>query len=124
MDNIDTSTKTKSIGKDEKLRRTMSWIAVVLIALFAVLALGRVVYLAYAKSAWLDLAQRQFPAMVGLPLSAVAALFVVLVLRMSSGPIEVEIGALKFKGAAAPIVFWLLCFLAIAGAIKMLWLPS
>jgi len=124
MDNTDTTNMTRSIGSDQKLRRTMSWVAVILIVLFASLSLGRVVFLAYAKGAWFELAQKQFPAMVGLPLSAVAALFVVLVLRMSSGPIEVEIGGLKFKGAAAPIVFWLLCFLAIAGAIKMLWLPS
>jgi hypothetical protein len=54
-------------------------------------------------------------------MSAIAALFIVLVLRIAAGPIEVELGPLKFRGAAAPVVFWLICFVAIALMIKLLW---
>jgi hypothetical protein len=56
--------------------------------------------------------------------ATLAALFLVLVLRMAAGPIEVKMGGLEFKGAAAPIVFWLICFLAIAISIKSLWIPN
>jgi hypothetical protein len=98
-------------------------VAVVLIVLFAVLLF--VLFLQRAQEkAWLPIAQKQFGAVIGLPMAAIAALFVVLVLGLASGPIEVEFGSFKFKGAAAPIVFWVLCFLAIAGAIKLLWISS
>ena len=62
-----------------------------------------------------------FPATIGLPSSALAALFIVVFLESSSGPIEFEGLGFKFKGASGPIVLWVFCFLAMAGAIKLLW---
>lgn len=62
-----------------------------------------------------------FPAAIGLPSGALAALFIVVFLENSSGPIEFEGLGFKFKGASGPIVLWVFCFLAIAGAIKLLW---
>jgi hypothetical protein len=70
---------------------------------------------------WIPVAKQHFAAIVGLPMAALASLIIVLVLRVSAGPIEVEAWGLKFKGASAPIVFWILCFLAISTSIKMLW---
>ena len=65
----------------------------------------------------------QFAAVVGLPSAALAALMVVLVLEGASGPIKFSGMGFSFEGAAAPIVFWVICFLAIAFAIKLLWQP-
>jgi len=59
---------------------------------------------------------------VALPMAGLGALFVTLVLRISSGPIEFEVAGVKFKGGSAPVVFWVLCFLVTVVAIKMLWL--
>lgn len=44
-------------------------------------------------------------------------------LRISTGPIEFDVGGVKFKGggAAAPIVFWLICFLSCSLSIALLW---
>jgi hypothetical protein len=60
-------------------------------------------------------------AMLGLPLIAIGALCLVLILRGTSGPIELEVLGLKFKGAAGPIIMWVLTFLAMALAVKLLW---
>ncbi|HUA96909.1 MAG TPA: hypothetical protein VMA34_01125 [Terracidiphilus sp.] len=108
-------------GGESKLRITMSWIAVALVTCMTVGFFAIIIIRGILEGAWLKVTQDHFAAIVGLPAAAVAALFLVLVLRIADGPIEVEIGALKFKGAAAPIVFWLLCFFVIASAIKMLW---
>ena len=62
-----------------------------------------------------------FAAVVGLPLAAVLSLILVGSLRISGGPIEFEIGSVKVRGAAGPVTLWVLCFLAIAVAIKLLW---
>jgi hypothetical protein len=111
-------------SRRDRLQYVMSWVAVSLITAMALSFFARIVWLGWKEKAWYRVSQDHFAAVVGLPAAAVAALFLVLVLRIASGPIEVEFGSLKFKGAAAPIVFWLLCFLAIAGSIKMLWMAT
>jgi len=121
MASTDPSKESDSDAEDEKLRRFTSKVTVCLIVPFSLAVFGWIFCQGYGNQAWLPIAKAHFAAVIGLPMAAVASLFIVLVLRMSTGPIEAEIGALKFKGAAAPIVFWLLCFLAIAGAVKMLW---
>ena len=60
-------------------------------------------------------------ALLGLPLIAIAALCLVLILRSTSGPIELQVLGLKFKGAAGPIIMWVITFLAIVLAVKLLW---
>jgi hypothetical protein len=113
---------SKAISHDGHLRLVMSWISVVLVSITAIASMWKIIELGYDQHVWLETFRKQFAAVVGLPAAALVALFLVLVLRMTDGPIEAEIGGLKFKGAAAPIVFWLLCFLSIAVAIKLLWI--
>ncbi|MBR9910909.1 MAG: hypothetical protein GYB33_11240 [Gammaproteobacteria bacterium] len=105
-----------------KLRHTMSWIIVVILVLFGAGALYRLFTFSKPEDTfWNDLFVEQFPVLVGMPMAGLGALFVTLILRISTGPLEFEIGGLKFKGGAAPIVFWIICFLSIVVSIKMLW---
>jgi uncharacterized membrane protein YhdT len=98
-----------------------SWVLLLAIVLICVS-----VFIAYVRGAtvtnfWLPIAQEHFAAVVGLPMAALASLCIVLIVRTSSGRLEFEAWGLKFKGAAAPIVFWVLCYLAMAVSIKLLW---
>ena len=68
-----------------------------------------------------EIVKEHFAATIGLPLAAIGALCVVLLLGFTEGPIEFSALGFSFSGAAGPIVFWVLCFLAIALAIKILW---
>ena len=71
---------------------------------------------------WLmQIAQDHFAATIGLPCAALVAFCIVLFLEHSSGTIEFEGLGFKFKGASGPIVLWVFCFLAIAGAVRLLW---
>jgi len=108
--------------REHILKLVMSWLAVFLVLIAAVSAFGYLIFVGISQDVWLILAREQFPLVVGLPGSAAIALFVVLVLRISSGPINIEFGKMKFEGAAAPIVFWLFCFLALASMVKILWI--
>ena len=108
--------------REDMLKLVMSWIAVFLVLIAAVVAFGYLILVGISKDVWLTLAREQFPLVIGLPGSAAIALFVVLVLRISSGPMKIEFGKMKFEGAAAPIVFWLVCFLALATMVKLLWI--
>jgi hypothetical protein len=71
---------------------------------------------------WIEqLAKDHFAATIGLPCAALAALLLVTILEMNAGRIQFKVFGFEFKGAAGPIVMWVLCFLAIAAAIKLLW---
>ena len=66
-------------------------------------------------------ARQHFPAVVGLPMAAVGAFIVVAVLQQSSGTIQFEALGLKFRGAAGQAMMWVICFLAIVIALKLVW---
>jgi hypothetical protein len=65
--------------------------------------------------------KQHFAATIGIPLSALSAFCVVVLLRATTGPIEIESKFIEFRGASGPIVFWILCFLAIIFGVKVLW---
>jgi hypothetical protein len=69
----------------------------------------------------LSVLQQHYAATLGVPMSAVAALCIVLLLETAAGPIEIETPWLKFRGAAAPVILWVLCFLAMTFALSWLW---
>jgi hypothetical protein len=111
----------ESSSAEDQFRRAAMWLVgcftlvVISLVLYAFVKYGK------AEALWIPVAKEHFAAVVGLPSASLASFIVVLVLRISAGPIEFEAWGLKFKGAAAPIVFWILCYLSIAASIKMLW---
>jgi len=75
---------------------------------------------------WIDgwmiaVAKQHFAAVIGLPAAAVAALFLVIVLQLTSGSIELVAFGIQFRGAAGPVIMWILSFLAISWMVKLLW---
>ena len=105
-----------------KLQLTMSWVLVVILTLFGLFLIFKLATVHNTPGDyWSSLIREQFTVMVGMPLSGLGCLFLTLVLRISTGPVECEVGGLKFKGAAAPIVFWLICFMVCIVGMKLLW---
>lgn len=117
------SDETGSNKRDGLPRQVATWLI-----LLAMVCFGTVLLLAVVHGIWLSedqwiitLAKEHFAAVVGLPASALAALFVVSIFEVTTGPIEFEGFGFKFRGASGPIIFWVICFLAIGGCIKLLW---
>lgn len=106
----------------QKMRLIMSWVIVVILTCFGVYLLVKLSTVHETDGVyWSSLIREQFPVMIGVPMSALGSLFLTLVLRISTGPLEFEVSGLKFKGGAAPIVFWLICFLSCTLSIGLLW---
>jgi len=104
----------------EMLRRVIGYTAAVLLlavalGVFYVLWMGRIdpVLVCFIAT--------NFAAIVGLPAVCMAALIVVVLFRQSESPIEFEGLGFKFKGPSGEIVLWVLCFVAMAGAVHLLW---
>jgi hypothetical protein len=94
----------------------------VFVAVFGAFALFVLFIVAeWTNPAWSNVAFEHFPATVGLPAAAAAAFVVCALFRTAEGKIRFAILGLRFEGASGPIVMWVLCFLAIAAAIRLLW---
>jgi hypothetical protein len=118
--------KTQVRESQGRFRRALrGLVAVVAVVAVAFLASVFVYYAArdMAQAApWMVEAVREhFAAVIGLPAAALGALCLVLVLEVKSGPIEFEGFGFKFRGASGEIILWVICFLATAAAIKLLW---
>ena len=101
------------------------WALPIAIAVMVLLAAGFAAELLTGSSGllWTDymVAQKHFPAVIGLPMAAVGAFIIVAVLQQSSGAIQFEALGLKFRGAAGQVMMWVICFLAIVLALRLVW---
>ena len=64
---------------------------------------------------------KHIPAAIGIPSAAVVAFTLVALLDRAAGPLEFSIFGIKLKGSAAEWFVWVICFLVIVLAIKVLW---
>jgi len=67
------------------------------------------------------LLHEHFQALVGLPAAAFGAFVIVVLFRQAETPIRIKALGFELEGAAGPVVLWFLCFVAIAGTLKLLW---
>ncbi|OYW71457.1 MAG: hypothetical protein B7Z37_27710 [Verrucomicrobia bacterium 12-59-8] len=115
-----------TLASDSNLRKWVIWGGVIGNALLSAYFFGFMIYQTIWGGAeptnWLvKLTLSNYAAMVGTPMSAVTAFSIVSLLKATSGPIEFEALGFKFRGASGPIVLWVLCFLSIVLAFRLLW---
>jgi hypothetical protein len=96
-------------------------IIVIGVAAMAVILVHQV-FFAISSGLVSKVAEAQFAAVFCVPIAYLSALVLVLILRIAAGPVEFKFLGLEFQGAAGPLVFWILCFLSIVWAFKMMWI--
>jgi hypothetical protein len=101
-------------------KRVIVWLLVILIPLFGGAAVVTLA-LRTPSEILVRIVEKQFAAVIGLPLAAGLAALVVVVLRHTEGPIKFKGLGFEFEGASGQVILWVICFLAIAGAIRLLW---
>ena len=110
-----------------RFRRYAHWFIVTGTAAAGSYFLGFLVYHSLvptvsSESWFLQVIEKHFAATIGVPLSAVSAFCIVLLLNVvTPEPIEIEALGFKFCGASGPIVLWIFCFLAMIVGMPMLW---
>lgn len=104
------------------LKRFAKLAIVTAVVLILALFTGFVALHAAKEGSWIvDAAKTHFAAVIGLPFVALMAAFIVATFEISFGRIEFEGLGFRFRGASGPIVLWVLCYLAIALTVKILW---
>lgn len=108
-------------AEDVEFRRIVGRIVVVGTFILVPLLFFGLVAVQFGQGYWLTISLNHFPAVIGLPGAAVAAMIIVLIFRNVEGPIEFKVLGLAFSGASGPVILWVFCFLAIVVAIRLLW---
>jgi hypothetical protein len=101
--------------------RQITNVGIALVGLIATAALFVLLWLNRFDEVLTRLVLRNFPVIIGLPFAFIASFVVVALFRQGEAPVEFKGFGFEFKGAAGEVFLWLLCFLGIASAIKMLW---
>ena len=99
----------------------VKWLVLIIILLLTIGFFGVFFLSFFYGDSWVrSFLERDFRVMLFIPLSVFLALFIVLLLRFTTGPIEFEGLGFKFRGASGPVVLWIFCFLAIIGGIVVI----
>jgi membrane-bound metal-dependent hydrolase YbcI (DUF457 family) len=101
-------------------RRTLN-LGIAIIALLGVASLVIAAWVNRFDPVLTEVVVKNFAAIIGLPFAFIASFVVVALFRQGETPLEFEGFGLKLRGAAGEIVLWILCFMAISGAIAVLW---
>ena len=104
-------------------KRIASWTLALAVPVFAAAVVAGF-FQVLPTALLIRIAEQQFAVVVGLPSAALLAAFIVVALRYTEGPLRFEGLGFKFEGGSGQGVLWVVCFLAIAGAIKLLWQGS
>jgi len=103
-----------------KIIKCMLWGVISMASILAFTYIGYIVHWTFTYPEIPKLIEEHAAAVIGLPLSAVAAFVLVFLLRVGGKSIEIEGLSFKFRGAAGPVVLWIFCFLAMVSGIKIL----
>ena len=117
---MENETKNEGI-LTQSMKRLIIWGGMIAAGLIGLSYVVFIIYWTWNEGWVKEVITEHFAATIGLPLSAIGAFLLVTVLQISAGKIEFEALGFKFRGASGPAVLWVLCFLAISTAIKVLW---
>ncbi len=109
------------------LKKCAKWGVVIGTALwtgffFTFLVISALFPTALPKSWFLDMILEHPSGTIGIAISAISAFSVVVVLDVfARDPIEIRFWQFEVKGAAGPVILWVLCFLALVLGGEILW---
>ncbi len=104
-------------------REATLWAVLIGGGLFGFYFLIFIVYFTYiSPDQWLiQVAKAHYAGAIGLPLMAIAALLIVSTFRITAGELDFELFGMRLKGAAGPVVLWVIVFLAMVLGVWVLW---
>jgi len=118
----DEQRESQDSSTDATFRKYFSWVILIGATVWGSWTIGFIVYHGWIQAPWLmELMLEHFAALICVPMAALMAMSVVILLRFSVGPIEFRGLGFEFKGAAGQVVFWIFCFLAIVYGFYLLW---
>ena len=110
----------KGVKRKMNIKRILKLI-MILMGLFFFIFLFYQQWFGGLNSRLFDQIVNHYAVFLTVPCAAFAALLLVVIFDEAYGDIKFSIWELKFEGASAPLILWILCFLSIILSVKMLW---
>jgi hypothetical protein len=112
---------TRTIN-DDRERKIGIILAIILVTFQVSASTAMVFFMLSIPGLFEGILREHFAGIVGLLMSTMTALVVVIIFRVSAGPIEFDTPlGFKFKGASGPVVLWVFTFLACVAGAASLW---
>jgi hypothetical protein len=112
----------RELSQEKIFRKVFGWVVLIGTSAWGLFAGCFLGYQSLQPNGWMvDLIQKHFAALMCVPMAALMSMCVVILLRYTAGPIEFKVPGFEFQGASGQVVLWVVCFLAIVTAIKVLW---
>lgn len=105
---------------------TISFVALWMVILFVAIGfiLGIIVWIANFRAPWqIEMLKEHYAAIVGLPAAAAGSFVVIILAHQFSDQklVKISMGTVDIEGPAGPALLWVVCFLAMAFAIRIVW---
>ena len=118
----DSNRPPRESAQEKTFRKVFGWVVLIATSAWGIFAGSFLAYHSLQPNSWLvDIIQKHFAALMCVPMAALMAMCVVILLRYTAGPIEFKVPGFEFHGASGQVVLWVVCFLAIVSAIKLVW---
>jgi hypothetical protein len=119
----DTHAAPASSSSPSLVRHTVTWLSVGFGPVLAIITYYPLIRAVLQQQPWIyKIFSQHYDVIFGLPSAALLSFMLVVVSEARFDNIEMEIvNLIKFRGASGPIILWVLCFLSIVLAIKLLW---
>jgi hypothetical protein len=104
------------------LRQVARWVVLLGAVAWGLFAGGFLAYNSLHDGFIVELTKKQFGAMILVPMAALMALCVVIILEWTAGKIKLKVPGFELEGASGPIVLWVCCFLAIVASLRAFWI--
>lgn len=104
-------------------KNVITWTLIISVP-FVGVAILKLIFDYFEPGLVVDIVKAHFAATIGLPMAALLSAFIVVALRHSKGPIKFEGLGFKFEGSSGQVILWVICFLSITVAIRLLWTLS
>ncbi|SEM54482.1 hypothetical protein SAMN05192583_0574 [Sphingomonas gellani] len=110
-------------SNDDRYRRWLL-IALAIISMMVLAGLFWGLWVSRYDCVATDFVLSNWKVVLGLPFMSLASFIIVALFRQPSDPIEFAGLGFSVKGSAGEVVLWCLCFLSMAGAVKLLASPD
>lgn len=103
------------------IRKIISYSLTVIIIVAAIVVILLMVYRDITDGAWYAIAKEHFAATVGLTFAGFASFLLVRAFESNDDEISVSILGIRFEGKSCSVILWVIAFLSMATAMKLLW---
>lgn len=104
---IDKIKMVKLVAMNADPKNIITWILILIVPVVAVTGMLRFM----EPGLMHEVVRDHFAAVIGLPMAALLAAFIVVGLRHSEGSVKFEALGMKFEGASGQLVLWVFCFI-------------